>query len=110
MIVKRIDAIERKGENTTIANYLTKDSSNNVSLALSTLSGRHAKTMNKISDRIYYILNGSGKVWVGDEVSTIEKEDMVFIPKGTPHAIEGNVAYLVINSPPFEPANEVQLE
>ena len=44
--------------------------------------------MHKEMEEIYYILEGSGILIVGDERFVIEKDDIVPIPKGKFHSIE----------------------
>ena len=73
---------------------------------LAELNGVHPPVINKISDRAYFILSGAGTVRVGDAVFPVSEQDLVFIPKGTIHAVNGKLKYAIITSPPFDPANE----
>ena len=43
-----------------------------------------------------YVLSGSARVVIGDEVLTVEKDDVVFIPGGVPHSYEA------LGEEPFE--------
>lgn len=108
MIIRYEDAIIRKGSNIEIRNYITKEISNEFSLAVSTLDGIHPKTLNTSSERAYYIIEGEGIVTVGGETSQVTTGDTVLIPKNTTHSIEGTIKYLVLNSPPFDPLKEVK--
>jgi mannose-6-phosphate isomerase-like protein (cupin superfamily) len=45
--------------------------------------GKHYHTN---SDEIQYIVEGEGKFWLGDSYRDIAPGDLIFIPKGTPHA------------------------
>lgn len=74
---------------------------------LSKLSGKHGFCTNKVSDRGYFILSGSGVAIVEDEEFRVSKNDFVVIEKGKKHGIIGNLEFLVITSPPFCAANEV---
>ncbi len=38
------------------------------------------------SDAFYYILDGSIDMFIGDKLRSADKGDLVFVPKGTPHA------------------------
>lgn len=96
--------------NITIRNYITKEISPNFSLAVSKLSGKHSKTLNEKSDRAYFIIKGNGIVEVGTEKGSISEGDAVYIPHNTPHSIKGELTYVVINSPAFNPQNEKTLE
>jgi len=74
------------------------------------LDGEHPAHINKISDRIYFILEGEGRVSVGGEISAVVKDDLVKIPKNTVHSIEGKLRYVIITSPPFDPRNEEEVK
>lgn len=70
------------------------------------LNGDHPYLINKVSDRVYYFLEGKVKVTVGDEVYDCVKDDLVIIPKNTRHGLTGKAKYIIITSPPFSPENE----
>lgn len=70
------------------------------------LDGDHPPVVNHESDRAYYVLSGTGTVTAGDEEHDVGQGDLVTIPAGTPHGVEGDLRYLVITAPPFDPANE----
>lgn len=40
------------------------------------------------TEEIYYILQGSGQMTVGDEVRTVGAGDAIFIPRGHTHTLE----------------------
>jgi mannose-6-phosphate isomerase-like protein (cupin superfamily) len=60
---------------------------------------------------IYFVLEGSGIVVVGGEEVVIEKNSVVVIPSGIGHyAIpQSNLVLAVVNTPPFNPANNIDL-
>ncbi len=107
MIIRYNDASIRSGDDIQIRNYITRNISTSLSLAVSTLDGIHPETMSTTSDRAYFILEGEGKVEVGGEVSVVRAGDAVYIPKNTVHSIQGKVKYVLVNAPPFDPASEV---
>ena len=108
MVIRYKDATVRRGDNIEIRNYITKDMSSSFSLAVSKLNGLHPRTMNVVSDRAYYIIEGKGTVIVADEENTVQAGDAVYIPKNTPHSIEGQLTYVLLNAPSFDPANETK--
>lgn len=60
---------------------------------------------------IYFVLEGTGQVIVGGEVKDVEKGVVVVTPTNTAHFVipkEGLVV-AVVNTPPFSPANSVDL-
>jgi len=54
-------------------------------------------------EQVYYILEGSGEITVGDETARVEAGDCVFIPSEVPHKLknDGNVVlkYLCCSAP-----------
>ncbi len=61
----------------------------------------------KVSEEIYYVVFGSGKVRVGDTTERIKKGDVVYIPVGAIHALENTksnkiMKVLAITSPPYQ--------
>lgn len=79
-----------------------------ISLALGTLSGgrtaRHHH--HKVSEEIYYVLSGSGKIYLNGGKTGINKGTFVFIPPGVVHALENpseeELKILCIASPPYK--------
>ncbi len=70
------------------------------------LDGIHPIVVNHVSDRAYFILNGKGVVFVGDAKHHVKANDLVTIPHGTHHGLEGKLRYVIITSPPFDSKNE----
>lgn len=110
MLIPYATAAVRRASGVEIRNYVTNEISSTFSVAVVTLRGPHPKSLNKQSDRAYVILEGDATVEVGDHTYSVAGGDTVYIPKNTPHSINGDVRYVVINAPPFSPANEVPLE
>ena len=54
---------------------------------------------NKKVDETYFILSGGGKVYIGDEVYKVEKDDLVMIEKGKWYRAEGEMRVLMACSP-----------
>ena len=47
--------------------------------------GRHHHTE---TEEVYYILNGAGRMTVGDETQDVAAGDAIFIPRGHVHSLE----------------------
>jgi len=62
------------------------------------------------SDMAYYVLDGSGKFYIGDEVFEVSKGDLVFIPKNVYYKDEGNLTLLALAVPRFDRNKRVRLE
>lgn len=80
------------------------------SAALIEINGNHGKIKALKSDRIYFILSGKGIFEVAGEKHEATKGDLIFIPKKTPYNIIGKMKYLLVNSPAFNPKEDVNLE
>jgi hypothetical protein len=106
--VKQENAIMRgEGSDYVISNYITKEDSRNVSLAISTLEGTVPATLNNISDRLYFFLEADATFEFEDgEVVTVEKNSTLFIPKNTKYKMKGKFKAVLINTPPFDIINE----
>jgi uncharacterized cupin superfamily protein len=82
-----------------------------ISVTWIALRGRHSRSLCRESDRVYYVLAGSAKFVLNDAPPQHAKAgDCVFIPRGTPYSLEGDVDYLVMNGPAFRPGSDEYLE
>lgn len=73
------------------------------------LNGDHPMIINRVSDRIYFVLSGTGEVFSDDKWEKVSVNDCVFIKKNSVHSIRGNLTYAIITSPPFQPKNEIEV-
>ena len=88
-----------------------EDQSEDISITWVKIWGYHKKLVCHVSDRAYYIIEGTGEFNVeGYPTGKVNKGDHVFIPKGVPYDFEGHMTYLVINSPAFQVGSDVYLE
>jgi mannose-6-phosphate isomerase-like protein (cupin superfamily) len=57
------------------------------------------------SEQVYVIVQGQGRMTVGDEVSEVTRGMLIFVPPRTRHAIQnigtGGLIYVSATSPPF---------
>ena len=77
--------------------------------ALIEINGDHGKLKCLTEDRIYFIVDGSGKFVINDKTNDVEANDLIFIPKNTPYNIIGKMKYFLICSPQFDPDDDVFL-
>ena len=90
-----------------IDNYLTKNMSNNVSVAVSHLNGKINKTKNIESDRVYYFINANAKFTIDNKTVQVNNGDLIFISKNTIYSVEGTFDAVLINTPAFDIKNEI---
>jgi mannose-6-phosphate isomerase-like protein (cupin superfamily) len=103
----------RRGEGTAyvIDNYITSEFSEKVSLAISHLKGELWPTRNKVSDRIYYFIRGKAHFVFEDETELdVKQGDVLLVPAGSGYKMNGNFDAVLVNSPPFNPTNEEEIE
>lgn len=101
MYVTREQAILREAEAALIWNYITESSGASFSVAFAKVTGDHPASISKRSDRCYMFVEGTGTMRVGEEIHHVSGGDVVYIPKGTEHALSGDISYYLVNNPPF---------
>ena len=82
-----------------------------ISVTWARLWGHHDRVVNRISDRVYYIIEGSARFQVGDNtpVEDVTAGDFVFIAKDVPYEFEGEMLYVVMNGPAYRTASDIVL-
>ena len=106
-LFKRSEGIARKiSESYKVTNFLTKELSENISVAISEANNHFEDTKNIRSDRVYYVLEGKLKVKINDKEVVAEVGDMIFIPKNTAYHFEGTFKAILINTPAFRREDE----
>lgn len=67
-----------------------------------------------VTEEIYYILEGSGVMWIGESQRNVVPGDAIAIPPGAPHQIrnvgESELRFLCCCAPAYEHADTVLLE
>ena len=110
-LIKATQGVARKISNSyEVTNFLTREYSKNVSLAISKAMDHKEVTANRSSDRVYYVLEGVLNVKFGNEKMEARAGDTVFIPKNTQYYFGGSFKAVLINSPAFKPQDEQTLE
>ena len=87
----------------------------NYSLAQFTLGpGKKSKLHKMSSSEIYYILAGSGTLYVNDEPHHLEKDDSAYVPPNSKQFIENigtdDLKFLCIVEPAWKADDEILLE
>ncbi len=102
-LFKKENRIIRKISNTySVKNFITSEHSQKLSVATS--EGKNHKEMTKTSsDRVYYILEG--KITINETIKG-KSGDLILIPANTEYKFVGTFKAILINSPPFQKANE----
>lgn len=78
--------------------------------ALIEIDGAHGKVKCLKEDRIYYIAEGSGNFFVGDENFSVKKDDVVFVPMNTVYNFVGKMKIFLVCSPEYKEEDDVFLD
>jgi len=62
-------------------------SSTDLSLSIATITGKSTPHIHKKMEEIYFVLQGKGEIFIGDESEIIKKGDLVAIPKNKFHYV-----------------------
>lgn len=108
MIFKLEKGIKFQWEGVNGIAYNTKDDFPNLSAAIIEVNGNYGKSMNKLSDRLFFVLEGKGIVTIENEKYFVEKNDCFIIEKNKGFDIDGNLKVFVVNSPAYNHAFEVR--
>ena len=106
MIIRLEDIPEIKGRNNApllMKPIITREQhSKDISVTWIKNWGPHGWVVCHVSDRPYYILEGEGEFQLGDgEPFKVKAGDSVYIPRGVPYTLDGQMTYLVMNGPAF---------
>lgn len=85
----------------------------NASAAYLEVTGEHGKVKTTISDRVYFVIDGTGDFDLDGEIFTIGKTDVIIVPKNTPYNFKATSEILklfLVHSPTFESGAEIKLE
>lgn len=68
--------------------------------------GRTAPHVHRVSEELYHVTQGRGRMTLGKDIFEVGQGDTVLIPPGTPHCIEntgdGELAILCCCSPAYD--------
>jgi mannose-6-phosphate isomerase-like protein (cupin superfamily) len=95
----------------TYDKYVTADVSAALTLYVSHLRGEMFPTGNTKSDRVYYLLRGTGRFDLADGTALeARQDDAVFIPAGVSYKMSGDFDAVVVNAPALDPGSELKVE
>jgi mannose-6-phosphate isomerase-like protein (cupin superfamily) len=82
-----------------------------VTIAVQT--GNVARHMHPNTNEIQYIVEGTGKFWLGDTEREVKPGDLIVIPKGVAHSgtvpVSGKFKSIAIKTPPQKPGDTKML-
>jgi mannose-6-phosphate isomerase-like protein (cupin superfamily) len=100
-LVKASEASVRQiADKKTAANLITKEISPDFSLATTEAVDYYEEETTPYN-RIYYVMEGSMKLVIGDDELEVEAGDACYIEKDTTYKMRGTFKAVVINQPAF---------
>lgn len=83
-----------------VDNYLTKETTKNISLAISKLDGEVPveKTPN---ERVYYFIEANAQFNIEKEIVSVKSGDVLYIPSNTNYSFKGSFEAVLVNTPAF---------
>ncbi len=93
--------------------YNSKEEFENASTAYFEVTNKHGKVKTTRSDRIYFVIDGEGEFTVNNETFSVQKSDVIIIPKNTPYDYKTKKSTLklfLVHVPAYHPDYEVKLE
>ncbi len=89
---------------------ITGSDNDQLSVHRVTISGAAKVHYHERLTEFYVILEGSGEIRLNEERVAIGPNDVVMIPPGTRHALDGEFEIINIVCPPFDPSDEHVIE
>lgn len=92
--------------------YSSKKDFPRASAAYFEVTGRHGKVKTTHSDRVYYVLAGRGKFFIGKKEKAVpmKKSDVIIVPKNTPYDYRGRMKLFLVHAPAFDPKKEIMIK
>ena len=91
----------------------SKEDFERASAAMFEVTEKHGKIKSLVSDRIYLILEGSGEFTINEDTVSVEKNDVIIVPKNTPYdykTTKGKLRLFLVHAPAFDNTKEIKLE
>ena len=90
--------------------YSGKEQFARMSAALVTVAGRHGRVLDRVGDRLYFVLSGTGRFDLNGTTIPVSARDVLIIPRDVPYDYEGQMEVFLVQSPSYDPSTEMSLE
>lgn len=81
-------------------NYLTKETTENISLAINKLDGK-LDLVKTVNERVFYFISADVEFIIDGKKVHFEDEDVLYLDKDTTYSANGRFEAVVVNSPAF---------
>jgi len=93
-----------------VLSYSEKEDFSFASAATFNVTERHGKCKNTVSNRVYYVIEGSGKFVIEGKEVAVKATDVVIIPKNTVYDYMGKMKLFLVHTPAYDPKNEIKFD
>ncbi len=90
--------------------YTSKEDLPSGSAIVFEVDGSHGKVLSKVSDRIYYVVEGKGKFITEERETDVGTGDVVIVDKNTPYDYKGKMKLFLVHIPAWDETQEVIME
>ncbi len=81
-------------------NYLTKETTESISLAINKLDGK-LDLLKTVNERVFYFISADVEFIIDDEKVHFKDGDVLYLDKNTTYSANGRFEAVVVNSPAF---------
>lgn len=81
-------------------NYLTKETTESISLAINKLDGK-LDLLKTVNERVFYFISADVEFIIDGEKVHFENGDVLYLDKDTTYSANGKFEAVVVNSPAF---------
>lgn len=74
------------------------------------VTDRHGRAKNLKSDRIYFVIEGTGEFIISEETIPVKETDVVIVPKNTEYDYKGKMKIFLVHSPAYDPEADIDIE
>lgn len=90
--------------------YSSKEDFPRASASLFEVEKRHGRVKNRVSDRVYLVLEGEGVFKIGNKEIPVRQHDVVIVPRDTEYDYRGKMKLFLVHAPAYDPATDVDIE
>lgn len=93
--------------------FNSKEDFPGASAAYFEVTGKHGRVKTTSSDRIYFVIDGTGEFDIDGKIVSVGKTDVLIVPKNTPYDYKATSKVLklfLVHSPAFQPEADIKLE
>jgi mannose-6-phosphate isomerase-like protein (cupin superfamily) len=103
-------ALQLGWDGLNIYSYSEKSDFERASAGVFEVTKHHGKVKSLLSDRIYFVLEGTGHFEIADESINVEPTDVIIVPRGTEYDYFGKMKLFLVHTPAYTHEAEVVLD